>query len=250
MGFTLDAEPVLNACIDGLDLPLFQLGFLRKAAQRGHIEANNRPVQQQLASLRFFDLKHGVPTRAGILMFGHTPLHFVPCAWIQFLRVEGETLSGRVLQEKSLSGDMASVMTLLDLLFEANLARAPKAVTLLREVTVSPYPLHALREIAINGVIHRDYGSTAPLRINWFDDRIEIQSPGGLYGEASQENFPIQTSYRNPIIAEALKALGYVNRFGRGVVSAQESMAANGNLPIEFVFDRHFVKAVLRAKPT
>lgn len=84
----------------------------------------------------------------------------------------------------------------------------------------------------MNAVMHRDYASTAPLRITWLDDRLEIQSPGGLYGEASPENFPRQTSYRNPVVAEALNALGYVNRYGRGVLRAQAALEKNGS-PID-----------------
>ena len=36
---------------------------------------------------------------------------------------------------------------------------------------------------------------------------------GGLYGEARLENFPLVNAYRNPIIAEAMKVLKYVNMF-------------------------------------
>lgn len=85
----------------------------------------------------------------------------------------------------------------------------------------------------------RDDGNIQPL---------EIQSPGGLYGEASVENFPRQTSYRNPIIAEAMKALGYVNRFGRGVIRAQESLLRNGSPAAEFEFTSSFVLAIIRRR--
>ncbi len=111
------------------------------------------------------------------------------------------------------------------------------------------YPRVAVRELLMNAIMHRDYGSTAPLRFTWFDDRIEIQSPGGLYGEASPANFPRQTSDRNPIIAEALKALGYVNRYGRGVITAQAALERNESPPAEFTFDPGYVLALIRKKP-
>ncbi|HVR38043.1 MAG TPA: ATP-binding protein, partial [Thermoanaerobaculia bacterium] len=75
--------------------------------------------------------------------------------------------------------------------------------------------------------------------------RLEIQSPGGLYGEASPANFPQQTSYRNPVIAEAMKELGYVNRFGRGVIRAQDALKRNDSRPAEFRFDAGFVLATI-----
>ncbi|MDO9258052.1 MAG: hypothetical protein Q7U54_21245, partial [Bacteroidales bacterium] len=35
--------------------------------------------------------------------------------------------------------------------------------------------------------------------------------------------------YRNPVIAEAMKVLGYVNRYNRGIVRVQKELAENGN---------------------
>jgi ATP-dependent DNA helicase RecG len=101
----------------------------------------------------------------------------------------------------------------------------------------------------MNAVLHRTYESNTPIRFYWFSDRVEIQSPGGLYGEASPENFPNQNSYRNPVLAEAMKALGFVNRFGRGVLRAQESLRQNGSHSAEFRFDPNFVLATIRAHP-
>ena len=51
---------------------------------------------------------------------------------------------------------------------------------------------------------------------------------------ASPENFPRRTDYRNPVISEALATLGYVNRFGRGVIRAQEALRRNGSRPAQF----------------
>ena len=53
--------------------------------------------------------------------------------------------------------------------------------------------------------MHRTYEATnAPVRVNWFDDRIEIISPGGPFGSVSDANFgePGVTDYRNPNLAE------------------------------------------------
>lgn len=86
-------------------------------------------------------------------------------------------------------------------------------------------------------MLHHSYESNTPIRFYWFSDRIEIQSPGGLYGEASPENFPYQTGYRNLVLAEAMKALGFVNRFGRGVLRAQKALQQNDNPPAGFKFD-------------
>ena len=77
--------------------------------------------------------------------------------------------------------------------------------------------------------MHRDYDSNAPIQFYEYDDRVEIQNPGGLYGKVSPTNFPNVSDYRNPFIAEAMKVLGYVNRFSRGVYRVQKELQENGN---------------------
>jgi len=56
-----------------------------------------------------------------------------------------------------------------------------------------------------------------------------MDNPGGLYGKVQPENFPHVNDYRNPVIAEAMKVLGYVNRFNRGISMVQEQLEANKN---------------------
>jgi ATP-dependent DNA helicase RecG len=96
------------------------------------------------------------------------------------------------------------------------------------------YPLWALRELAMNAVMHRSYESNAPIYIYHFTDRIEIINPGSLYGEVRPENFPGASDYRNPVLATAMKNLNYVNRFNFGIFNAQKQLAKNGNPPAEF----------------
>ncbi|MCO5259140.1 MAG: hypothetical protein M9916_03265 [Crocinitomicaceae bacterium] len=68
-------------------------------------------------------------------------------------------------------------------------------------------------------------------------DRIELMNAGGLYGNARPENFPNVNDYRNPVIAETMKVLGYVNRFSPGVSRVNEELQDNGNGKAIFNFD-------------
>ena len=200
-------------------------------------------------NFRFFDQRRDCPTHAGILLFGLDVLRWLPGGYIQFLRVAGDSLAAPVTNDRVLSGDLLTVLRELDALIDAELSRFPEPTGTLTERTVESYPRVAVRELVMNAVMHRDYAATAPLRLTWLDDRLEIQSPGGLYGEASQENFPRQTSYRNPVIAEALNALGYVNRYGRGVIRAQDALRKNGRPEATFEFDHGYVLATIRRRP-
>ena len=81
----------------------------------------------------------------------------------------------------------------------------------------------------MNAVCHRDYEGNGPIQFYQYDNRIEIINPGGLYGKATKENFPTVNDYRNPIIAEGMKVLGFVNRFSRGVFRVEDELKENGN---------------------
>lgn len=246
---TFDAQPCLGSAIADLAIPLFMIDYRQQAIASEVIQENHRTVEGQLASLRFHDLKNGCPTNAGLLLFGIDVRKWLPGAFIQFLRVAGNSLAAPVMDDRELYGDLLAVLRELDALLDAQLAKFPVEDGLLRERTVETYPRIAIRELVMNAIMHRDYSSTAPLRITWLDDRVEIQSPGGLYGEASPQNFPRQTSYRNPVIAEAMKVLGYVNRYGRGVIRAQEALENNGSPAAEFMFDAGFVLVTIRKRP-
>lgn len=52
---------------------------------------------------------------------------------------------------------------------------------------------------------------------------------GGLYGRANEQNFPKANDYRNIVVAEAMKVLGFVNRHSRGVLMVQKELKANEN---------------------
>lgn len=64
-----------------------------------------------------------------------------------------------------------------------------------------------------------------------------MDNPGNLYGKVRPDNFPNETDYRNPVIAVAMKTLGYVNQFGRGIETVQEELVANKNGLAVFKFD-------------
>jgi ATP-dependent DNA helicase RecG len=56
-------------------------------------------------------------------------------------------------------------------------------------------------------------------------------------------------SYRNKNLADVLKNIGIIQRFGLGLKLARDAMAANGNPPIEFEIENNFVRVTLRIRP-
>lgn len=246
---TFDARPCAGSSLDDLAEGLFLNEYRQQAIAADILEENHRSVTDQLASLRFYDLKSNQPTNAGILLFGLEPRNWLPGAYVQFLRIGGSSLADDPLNEREVGGDLMTILRELDALVDAQLVQYLVAVSSLQEQTVEAFPKVAVRELLLNAVMHRDYEANAPIRFYWFDDRIEIQSPGGLFGAARPENFPQQNDYRNPVIAEALKNLGYVNKFARGVLRAQEALRRNGSPEAEFEFKHHYTLATIRRRP-
>ena len=77
--------------------------------------------------------------------------------------------------------------------------------------------------------------NNSPIKFYEYCDRIEIDNPGNLYGKVNLENFPNETDYRNPNIAEIMLNLGYVNRFGSGVNTVSTLLEENKSNPAEFL---------------
>lgn len=237
---SFDAQPCLEAKINDLALGQFD-AYRREAVDAETIAANHRSLEQQLASLRLCDPDRGCATNAGLLLVGKNPRFFLPGAYVQYLELPGTSLTELPKDQAEVAGDLQTVLKELLGRLRLLIKTAMVRINPLQEKLVPNYPEGAVRELLMNAVMHRNYNSNSPIRFYVFADHIEIQSPGGLYGEATQTNFPTRNSYRNPVIAEALKSLGFVNRFGYGVQRAQALLMENGNPPAEFQFDEHSV---------
>ena len=243
-----DVRPCSGCTIDDLVLDLFLISYLPAAVARDVLNENNRNVTEQMASLRFYDLAADCPTNAAALLFAKDPLRWISGSYIQFVRWAGTTMEEDPIDEKLFSGDLLTVLREIQAFVSLPTQAQPVAESAFRERTEKDYPTVAVRELLLNAIMHRSYESNAPVRFYWYDDHIEIQNPGGLYGMVSPENFPTQTDYRNPVIAEAMATLGYVNKFGRGVIRAQAELEKNGNPNAEFTFDPSHVLATIRKK--
>lgn len=71
----------------------------------------------------------------------------------------------------------------------------------------------------------------------------DVKGVGGD-GNARPENFPDVNDYRNPVIAEALRVMGYVNKFNRGIARVQKELVENGNGKAAFTVDKVTVFSV------
>lgn len=245
-----DYQPVFGASMDDLDMTLFIRVYVTSAVAADVLEENDRSPEQQLASLHFLT-KDGLPNNGAILVLGKDPREWLPGAYIQFLKIAGTELADPVTNQKEISGPLPDMLRQLVEVLEANISVASDTSGITEQQTAD-YPIVALRELAFNAVLHRSYETaSAPIRIYWYSDRVEIHSPGGPYDRVTVENFgqPGPTAYRNQLLAQAMKDLRFVQRFGRGIALARRYLQLNGNPELEFKVNENWVVAIVKRLP-
>ena len=242
-----DQCPAPDASVEDLNVEYIKTHYLPQAVAQEILDDNQRPLDQQLRSLRL--LVSRVPTWGALLGLGRDPQGWVPGAYVQFLRIDGTEITDQIRSRKVLTGRIEDVLRQLDELLKLNISTRTEVVTVSREARSPDYPVAALRQLAQNAVMHRSYeGTHAPVRIYWFSDRVEIQNPGGLYGQVTPENFGTgPADYRNPLVAEIMYHLGFAQRFGLGVPLARKELRQNGNPQPEFNFQPTHVAVTVRA---
>ncbi|HIU17830.1 MAG TPA: putative DNA binding domain-containing protein [Candidatus Avidesulfovibrio excrementigallinarum] len=245
-----DIYPVPSAKLGDLSRLVFENEYLPAAYAPDVLEANGRSYEERLASCKMIASPDDpTPTVLGLLTLGTSPQDFLPGAVIQFLRIAGTELSDDVSDEERIGGNLAAQLRTLQEKIKAHNRTAVDILSGPTHRMTSLYPAAAIEQIAYNAVLHRTYeGTNTPVRVYWFDDRIEITSPGGPYGSVTCENFgsPGITDYRNPNLASVLKTLGFVQSFGRGIATARKVMVQNGNPLPKFQVDPHNILCILR----
>ena len=245
-----DIHPFPSATVNDLDLTRFTNEYLAQAFARDVLDANERGIHEQLAATKMADSGDGpIPTVLGILVLGKNPQDFIPGAYVLFLRLDGTELTSDIIDSQEIRGTVPDVLNRLDDKLNAHNRTAIDFTSGPVERRTVLYPIGAVQQITRNAVMHRAYeGTNAPVRVIWFNDRIEISNPGDAYGAVTAANFG-QTGvvdYRNPNLADAMKTLGFVQRFGLGIPTAQRLLREAGHPDPVFTIRDNFVFVEIR----
>ncbi len=245
-----DLRPITSATLEDINEGRFNYFYLPKAFDKSVLEANNRTMLERLTALKLVALEppHH-PTLMGCLALVDDATRHVDGAYIQWLKIDGTAVGAPIIDQLASAGDVQQAIARIDARFDAHTPTEVDYGKTPLERRFSPYPVDALQELLRNAVMHRSYfGGNAPVRVYWFSDRVEIINSGGPYGDVSVHNFGVPgiTGYRNPNLAEAMRVLGLVQRFGTGIGFARSRCAENGNPPIEFDVTQTYVRAVVR----
>ena len=75
----------------------------------------------------------------------------------------------------------------------------------------------AVRELVANALVHRDYTRLGAIQVRLDDTSLTISSPGGFPGGITTSNYLHETHARSPLLADAFRRTGLVERSGRGI---------------------------------
>ena len=230
-----DERPVERATMALLDVSKVQEYVAQRSA--------DRPGFAQLGTEQAYELlnitRSGVPTLAAVMNFGLYPQGFFPQLGITAVVVPGSEIgdvdkdAARFIDNKRIEGTISSMVE--DAL--AFCRRNMKIKIIIDKETgarqdKTEYPVDALREAILNAVIHRDYSihtEGTPVQINFFSDRVEIHSPGSLYGRMSVEQLGIsKPDLRNPALAIITETLTAAEHRYSGIPTMRRAMREHG----------------------
>lgn len=181
----------------------------------------------------------GLPTVAGLLLFGKNPQAFLPQSGALFVRFpstepRNEAGGAGYGRRDELRGPLPRIVERLwNIVWEE--MRVGAVVNQLQREELTEYPAFAVREAIINAVAHRDYRIKGRrIEVRMYSDRLEVISPGGLPGYITLDNLVEEHYSRNPRLVSGLYQWGYIEELGLGIDLMIEEMVRLGHPPPEF----------------
>jgi len=213
--------------LDPLEFERFRR-FISESHGRGDVNLVDLPDVELAKALGAIQANHAVSSvhALGLLLFGREQSlrRLLPVHEVAFQALSG--LEVRV--NDFFRWPLMRVMDELLSRFRAQNQEEELLVGMLR-VGVPDYAPAAFREGVANALIHRDYTRLGAVHVQWRDDRIEISNPGGFPEGVRLDNLLVtQPRPRNPLLADAFKRAGVVERTARGIDTIFFEQLRNG----------------------
>jgi ATP-dependent DNA helicase RecG len=221
-----DQELIAELCrsvgglaFDEMTMPELSINDLDRQAIEKSFGRQRQLNEGAFQTLKLVRIEQGklVPTKGAMLLFGRERVFHFPDAWVQcgrFIGTDKAQIFDHIEIEESLPQTVDSIMLFL----KKHAFRGADFVEVRRRDLWS-IPVEILREVVINALVHADYSQRgAPIRVAFFDDRIEVENPGILLPGMTIEDMKQGTSkIRNPVIARVFRELKLIEQWGSGV---------------------------------
>lgn len=198
-----------------------------------------RPQFSKLKEEQIYELlgitKDGIPTLSAVMNFGIYPQGIYPQLAITAITVMGTEIGDvgyegeRFVDNKRIEGTISEMVEGALLFCKRNM----KVKTIIDPESGirkdrTEYPMNAVREAILNAVIHRDYSvhtEGTPIQIDFFSDRLEIHSPGNLYGRMTVDQLGIaKPDLRNPVLAVMAESMTKAENRYSGIPTIRREM--------------------------
>jgi len=223
--------------------------FVETAEAKGRLALKGSRAPK--AVLRNFNLlRDDKPTNAAMLLFGKNPRRFFNNAQVHCFHFHGTEKRKPIQSQQPYDGRLFEV---IDQAVEFVLGKLDRRVGTRAKSVQAPVefeiPRPVIAEAIVNAVAHRNYRHNGFVQVIVFADRVEVWNPGelppGLTPELlRQPHGPIP---RNPLIAEPLFRVKYVEKAGTGTTDMIAECRAAGLAEPDFrQCGPHFVVTLWR----
>ena len=175
-----------------------------------------------------------IPTLAGILLLGKDTEDFLPQSKIKL-----EAHIGTKVVTAEATGSILSFPDKVEEFFNRNM-RTFTEIKGFKRIEVPEYPVEALREAVINGIVHRDYRGGARVIVQMFRDRIVIKSPGLPLQPLSLvkiRTYNAPPYSRNPRITNTFGHMNLMEERGWGLSKIRDLLLDHGLRPPRFDYE-------------
>lgn len=229
-----DEDIVPDATASDLSPTLLEKYLNQLRSTRPRAAYLDGPHEEVLTRLHIYARDKDVlrPTLAGLLMFGKYPQEFFPQLMITFVqyygtRADERTPRGeRFVDNQRFEGPIPEMVDQAETYVMAAMRKSSLIEGTLRR-DIPEYPREALREAVANAIAHRDYSAYVRgsyIQIRLFADRIEVQSPGGLFGNVTVENLEEEHSTRNTRLMRMMEDMHIAENRGSGIKAMLHAM--------------------------
>lgn len=244
-----ETKPIPNTSLTDLDWYRLREYFLNFHPAQLNIEAEEEGMRKRiLQNLELLADDNGTVTVLGMLLFGKQPERHLPQSETLFAHFLGEEIGDDILDRKSLTGPVPSMLQDALRVSRLNL-QTPAEIEGLTRVDFPVFPEKVLRELLVNAFIHRRWSLMGNVRVFLFSDRLEIISPGRLPNGVTIEKMKNSThAARNPLLMKFAQDYHFVEKIGRGIPLVLREMKKLGAREPDFVESGEEFKVTLYRK--
>lgn len=240
-----DVRPVARASFKTLDSEMLGKYIEKLKAGKPNLAALKDEDILELMSVT----RDSTVTMSAVMLFNLYPQAYFPQLCITAVVVPGTEMGAlgdageRFLDNERIEGNIPSMLNEALRFVKKNM----RTKTIINPLNGeredrTDYPLTAVREALVNALVHRDYSihtEGMPIQLLMYEDRMEIHSPGGIYGRIQVDQLgKVQPDTRNPVLTGALEVLDITENRYSGIPTIQREMREYQLAPAEFADER------------